>query len=183
MTLVSLNLDLYKSSQPSSFIRRGPSCLSGFDTEVSDTDAKRRNYRIEETISICLHEEVGSGSTGTVYRGTADLKLNTESSFKCPVIMKMVFHSHYCDIAEVNHHHHVVNPKARLRNEYEIYQHLTRMGAAASIPSIYGLFEDVESNTLALIMSDAGTSLYLRESLNTGIKYPKVITTISKEER
>ncbi|KAG5729923.1 Negative regulator of sexual conjugation and meiosis [Termitomyces sp. T112] len=47
-----------------------------------------------------------------------------------------------------------------MRHEFSIYEHLTSRGVEQGIPLVFGLFKDVETDAMALVMSHVGKSLW-----------------------
>jgi hypothetical protein len=62
----------------------------------------------------------------------------------------------------------------RLRHEFSIYEHLTS-SEVEGIPMVFGLFEDTESDTLALVMTHVGICLLDRKP-----KVSKIIVPASE---
>ena len=111
--------------------------------------------------------DFGSGATGQVHKATLRLALSDGGLLSSPVIVKVAFHDFQ---------------RERLRHEYVVYKHLAQKGVKC-IATIFGLFEDVDNEASALILSDAGTSLYDRELKRNPGKTSVEQVSVSREER
>ncbi|KAG6843059.1 hypothetical protein H0H93_002424, partial [Arthromyces matolae] len=65
----------------------------------------------------------------------------------------------------------------RLRHEFKVYERLKPLGITC-IPEVFGLFKDVEGDTLALVMTHCGESLASRRP-----NLQESAFHVSKEER
>lgn len=114
----------------------------------------KSRYSLNECISLVLTSRIGSGSTGTVHGATLEVRPNVGPPITRDVVVKLSF---------------TPEQHERMRSEYCIYQHL------AGIPGIlhvFGLFEDIEGGTLALVMEHGGCSLEDRGELDKVVVSP-----------
>ncbi|KAF8969014.1 hypothetical protein BDZ97DRAFT_302490 [Flammula alnicola] len=167
LALVSLSYGSYRSPVPSSFIRLGPSCAPGFHRDTFEEPDRRASYSSRQYFSLHLSEPMGRGAVGVVHRASAEIRTESGSILNYPLVIKFVFSDQ--------------EKQDSLRHEYSIYRHLARASGIEGILPVYGLFEDTDSGTLALIMDDGGTTLRRRKFASTG--QSTLITTISDKER
>ncbi|KAF5369652.1 hypothetical protein D9615_010246 [Tricholomella constricta] len=129
LALIELRYGVYNSPAPASFVR-------------SKTRRKTR-YKSDEYLSIILTSEIASGATGVAH--VAELKvLVAGRTLSSAAVVKLAFEPEQIQ---------------RLRHEFSIFQHLKSRGVVEGIPFIFGLFEDVETDALALVMTHVGTCL------------------------
>ncbi|KAG5351929.1 hypothetical protein C0989_004476 [Termitomyces sp. Mn162] len=125
----------YNSPAPSSFLR------------IKDMGMvmPKKKYEPHEYFRVTITSEIAHGSTGDTHAATIDF---LESSGKivsfCNIVVKFAF-------ASVQ--------KKRLSHEFDVYSHLMSTNARG-IPYVFGIFEDVETESLALIMEYAGLTLW-----------------------
>ncbi|KAF8971167.1 hypothetical protein BDZ97DRAFT_2054891 [Flammula alnicola] len=155
LALMNLRYGAYRSPVPSSFIRLGPSCAAGFNDMPFEAPNRKMTYSSAQYFSLTLSEPMGWGAIGVIHRGSADIRLEPGRKLSHSLTVKFVFS---------------MDEEARnkLRHEYSIYQHLASAGGVEGILCVYGLFEDIESGALALIMDEGGTTLTRREVARTG---------------
>ncbi|KIM39102.1 hypothetical protein M413DRAFT_236009 [Hebeloma cylindrosporum] len=146
LALLSLNYDAYHSPTPSSFIRVEPSCVRGYHDQPFKEPSRKATYDSSQYFSLVLSEEIGSGAIGVVHRATAEIQLESGLKVQHRLAVKLVF-SNY------------LGYQRRLRKEYSIYHHLASKDNVEGVLPVYGLFEDTETGTLALIMDDGGSSI------------------------
>ncbi|KAF5369637.1 hypothetical protein D9615_010264 [Tricholomella constricta] len=129
LALIELRYGVYNSPAPASFVR----------------SKTRRNtrYKSNEYLSLVLTSEIASGATGVAH--VAELKvLVAGRTLSSAAVVKLAFEPEQIQ---------------RLRHEFSIFQHLKSQGVVEGIPFIFGLFEDVETDALALVMTHVGTCL------------------------
>lgn len=149
---MELRYDIYFSPAPSSFFR-----------VVEGEPYIQRRHQNHEYFLLTLGEVFGSGSIGNVH--TADLEVILESGEilrRSNLAMKLAFSK---------------EQRQKLRNEYRIYRHLANHNVQGLV-QIHGLFEDVESKTLGILMDHCGDSLRIRQrKLGKTLPDHKVYTT------
>ncbi|KAF8074528.1 hypothetical protein FPV67DRAFT_585695 [Lyophyllum atratum] len=129
LMLLELRYGVYNSPAPASFLRTH--------------SIQKETYGPEEYLSIILTSRIAGGATGVAHGATLRL-LASDGEVRCvDVVVKLSFKS---------------EQRERLRHECTIYEHLEKQGVEG-IPFVYGLFEDVETDTIALVMSHVGTAL------------------------
>ncbi|KIM39090.1 hypothetical protein M413DRAFT_29658 [Hebeloma cylindrosporum] len=146
LALLSLNYGAYHSPTPSSFIRVGPSCVRGYHDQPFKEPSRRATYNPSQYFSLTLSEPIGSGAVGVVHRATAEIQLESGLKVQHSLAVKLVFSNHF-------------GYQRKLRKEYSIYHHLASKDDVEGVLPVYGLFEDTETGTLALIMDDGGSSI------------------------
>ncbi len=144
----------YHSSSPSFF--RRPNSLG-----------RQRSYRYDDCLTLLIGKKLGEGSIGQVYEAQVlvDMPSGNVARYPEKVIVKLALSE---------------EQKERIRHEYAIYRRLLYGPvpvAAGDIPTAFGLFEDIESNTGALILSYNGQTLAHRSDP------PASGISVSPEER
>ena len=130
-------------------------------------EPRAQEYQAQEYFELLLTPNFSSGATGQVHRATIRMTLTDGRLLSSSAIVKVAFHD---------------MQRERLRHEYVVYKHLADKGVK-SVASIFGLFEDVDDGSSALIMSDAGISLYERELKRNPGKRSVEQVSITREER
>ncbi|KAF9552981.1 hypothetical protein CPC08DRAFT_249719 [Agrocybe pediades] len=147
LALMTLNYDIYCSPVPATFLRVSSSCAPGTSAEFHPTS--RTKFRPVEYVDMTLSKPIGHGAVGVVHAATASMELESGEIMEHKVILKLAFSR---------------AQKVKLKHEYDIYVHLSKVGDVQCILDVHGLFEDPDSNTLALVMEEGGRSLaYLNE--------------------
>ncbi|KIM39104.1 hypothetical protein M413DRAFT_236022 [Hebeloma cylindrosporum] len=146
LALLSLNYGTYHSPTPSSFIRVGASCVRGYHDQPFKEPSRKATYNSSQYFSLILSEEIGSGAIGVVHRATAELQLESGLKVHHRLAVKLVFSNH-------------LGYQRKLRKEHSIYHYLASKDNIEGVLPVYGLFEDTETGTLALIMDDGGSSI------------------------
>ncbi|PBK65722.1 hypothetical protein ARMSODRAFT_1087332 [Armillaria solidipes] len=144
----------YHSSSPSFF--RRPNSLG-----------RQRSYHYDDCLTLLIGKKLGQGSIGQVYEAQVLVNLPSGKVARYPekVIVKLALSE---------------EQKERIRHEYAIYRRLLYGPvpiAAGDIPTAFGFFEDIESNTGALILSYNGQTLAHRSDP------PASGISVSPEER
>ncbi|KAF8074525.1 hypothetical protein FPV67DRAFT_1445583 [Lyophyllum atratum] len=129
LMLLELRYGVYNSAAPASFLR----------THSIQHDT----YGPEEYLSIVLTSRIAGGATGVVHGAILRLLSSDGEVRSVDVVVKLSFKS---------------EQREHLRHEHTVYEHLATRGVEG-IPFVYGLFEDVETDTIALVMSHVGTAL------------------------
>ncbi|KAG6834230.1 hypothetical protein H0H93_011034 [Arthromyces matolae] len=130
LILMALRFDNYNSTAPGPFLRSG---------------AKRKaSYGPREYMSLVLTSKLGNGAIGIAYNGRLELLVDNRAR-EASVVVKLALEEGHVE---------------SLRHEYSIYEHLSDRGVVEGIPSVLGLFEDLESGVLALVMSHVGQNLW-----------------------
>ena len=160
------------SPSPAAFIRQGRGIAPGIpctsiDVWKSKVEVRTQEYRAHEYFELLLAPDFSSGATGQVHRATIRMTLPDGCLVSSSVIVKVAFH----DLL-----------RERLRHEYVVYKHMADKGVK-SVASIFGLFEDIDDGSSALIMSDAGISLDERELKRNPGKIPVEQISVTREER
>ncbi|KAG6851674.1 hypothetical protein H0H87_012879, partial [Tephrocybe sp. NHM501043] len=120
---------VWNSSTPAAFVKIGA--------------VKKAKYTSNEYMLLILTSKIAEGATGVAHTARLEIFVNGRV-FNLEVIVKLAFHS---------------KQTQRLRHEHTIYMHLAANGVEEGIPHIFGLFEDVETKAMALIMSHEGKCL------------------------
>ncbi|KAK0231445.1 hypothetical protein IW262DRAFT_1260881 [Armillaria fumosa] len=144
----------FHSSSPSFF--RRPNSLG-----------RQRSYRYHDCLTLLIGKKLGQGSIGQVYEAQVLVDMPSGKAARYPekVIIKLALSE---------------EQKEKLRHEYSIYRRLLYGPVpvvAGDIPTAFGFFEDIESNTGALILSYNGQTLAHRSDP------PASGITVSPEER
>ncbi|KAG6887268.1 hypothetical protein C0992_013063 [Termitomyces sp. T32_za158] len=135
LALLRIQHGPYNSSAPSSLLR----------VHDSRSIAPRKEYQPHEYFRVTVTSELARGSTGDAHAATIDfLKTNGETVSFPNIVVKFAF-------AAVQ--------KKRLRHEFKVYSRLMS-AKARGIPHAFGLFEDIETETLVLVMEHAGLTLW-----------------------
>lgn len=130
LALLELRYGIYNSPAPASFIRLNRGC--------------KATYAPHEYLSLVLTSRIAAGATGVAHEAYMELLASDGTNRRLDVVVKLAFEP---------------EQTTRLRHEFSIYEHLASHGVLEGIPIIYGLFEDVESDALTLVMSNVGTAL------------------------
>ena len=160
------------SSSPVAFLRRGRGVAPGIPCASNDNwklkiEPRADEYQAHEYLELLLMPNFDSGATGQVHKATLRMALSDGGLLSSPVIVKIAFHEFQ---------------RERLRHEYVVYKHLAQKGVKC-IATIFGLFEDVDDESSALILSNAGSSLYDRELKRNPGKMSVEQVSVSREER
>ncbi|KAG6884596.1 hypothetical protein C0992_006057 [Termitomyces sp. T32_za158] len=145
--LVEIRFGQYNSSAPAAFIRSGTK--------------KKKTYKSDEYLSLVLTSKLGYGAIGVVYDARLEVLVDGRTR-GARVVVKLAFKEKEIE---------------SMRYEYSIYQQLSSHGVVEGIPYIFGLYEDVESDTVALVMSYVGKCLWqLRPDTTKGyVRVPEAV--------
>ncbi|KAG6843570.1 hypothetical protein H0H87_003063 [Tephrocybe sp. NHM501043] len=124
-----MRYDIWNSTAPAKFIRTGT--------------VKKNTYTSNEYMLLTLTSRIAEGATGVAHTARLEILANG-CVCNLEVIVKLAFNS---------------KQTRRLRHEHTIYMHLAANGVEEGIPYVFGLFEDVETKAMALIMSHEGKCL------------------------
>jgi hypothetical protein len=94
-------------------------------------------------MSLVVSSEIAAGATGVVHNAMLEVSTASAGVRSLKVVVKFAFEG---------------KQQKRLRHEFSIYEHLASW-EIDNIPTVFGLFEDTESDVLALIMSHVGVCL------------------------
>ena len=146
--LVQLRYKNYNSSAPASFFR--------VEKSLSITN---QTYAPDQYASLVVGSEIATGATGIVHIASLEIFTTSEGVHRLKVVVKFALEP---------------QQQSRLRNEYSVYQHLMS-SRVKGIPSVFGLFKDTESDTLALVMTHVGICLLDRkpEGAKTVVRDPE----------
>ncbi|RDB15896.1 hypothetical protein Hypma_003546 [Hypsizygus marmoreus] len=142
LALIQVRYDVFNSISPASFIRVGRSLAP----VVGPTRPPRvrRKYSTREHFTLVLHSAFDRGATGHAHRATLELTTSTGKELTHEVVVKLAF---------------TAEQQERLEHEYSIYRHLSSSGVKGIIVDVFGLFRDIEGDSMAIIMSHGGRSL------------------------
>lgn len=155
IALINLNYDIYNSPVPSAFLRHGCS-------------ATQRVLSRHQYMSITITSQLGRGATGILHRAKLELEALDDQHLTCDVVVKLAFSE---------------EQRTRMEREYSIYCHLAA-AKVAGIMSVFGLFRDIEGDTMALVMTYGGISLWDREVQTVpNDDSTSRMTTVSSSER
>jgi hypothetical protein len=132
LALVRIQDGVLQSPVPSAFLR------------VAAPTENKTTYTSDEHVVITVKSKIASGATGSAHTATLEVpRSDGEDIIAHNLVLKLAFD---------------VNQRKRMRHEYQIYQHLLS-SKVKSIPRIFGLFQDIETRALALLMSNVGTCI------------------------
>ncbi|KAG6910046.1 hypothetical protein DXG01_013492 [Tephrocybe rancida] len=154
LALLRIQHGPYNSPVPSSFVRVD-------DARVTT----KSDYKPHEYFCITITSEIASGSTGDAHAANIELPEHEGQTFSISdAVVKLAFD---------------VSQQRRLRHEFLVYKRLMAADAQG-VPYTFGLFEDVETATLALVMEYVGASLWDSRLLD---KTNRLKVTISPSEK
>jgi hypothetical protein len=94
-------------------------------------------------MTLEVSSEIAAGATGVVYNAMLEVSTTSTGVQSLKAVVKFAFER---------------EQQKRLRHEFSIYEHLASL-EVDNIPTVFGLFEDTESDVLALIMTHVGVCL------------------------
>ncbi|GLB43199.1 hypothetical protein LshimejAT787_1301000 [Lyophyllum shimeji] len=130
LMLLEMRYGIYNSPAPASFLRLH--CI------------RKKTYTSDEYLTVVLTSRIAAGATGVAHDAHLEVLDVDRRARRLDVVVKLAFEP---------------EQTKRLRHEFSIYEHLASRGVVEGIPVIYGLFEDLESEAVALVMSNVGTAL------------------------
>ncbi|KAF9042140.1 kinase-like domain-containing protein [Panaeolus papilionaceus] len=146
--LVSFHFGPFHSPAPSSFLRVSSSCHPSFVSKSFSKPKANRQYSLTKCLNFVAKEKVGQGATGTVYRGSLEMETSSGRILDEDVVLKIPLGN---------------KPIDRIHQEYAVYKQLAEAGVTTGIAKVYGIFEDVETGSIAMMMQYVGTNLLSRE--------------------
>ncbi|KAJ3515660.1 hypothetical protein NLJ89_g1619 [Agrocybe chaxingu] len=164
LALISLDYGIYRSAAPSSFLRVGPSASQAASGTFKAPKRQSKYPPTNYFHATIYGEPIGHGAVGPVHKATIVITLQSGVDCQGEFLIKFAFSE---------------EKQTKLRNEMAIYEHLARASNVEGVVAVHGLFEDVETGTLAMIMDDAGISLLKRELERRG--HPGPVRTTRKE--
>ncbi|KAH9474857.1 Mitogen-activated protein kinase kinase 5 [Psilocybe cubensis] len=147
LVLFYLNYSYMSSPAPSAFRRMEPSCASRPFQNHSYHFKRKASYSPARYIlATTYQDDIGSGAVGLVYRVTVEIEIEDGSKHQRTLILKLA----------------IGDKKDQIIQEYEIYKRLAEANATYGIVGVHGLFHDMETDALMMIMDDGGMSLRTR---------------------
>ncbi|PPR07932.1 hypothetical protein CVT24_000912 [Panaeolus cyanescens] len=166
------NVDTLRSNTPTSFLRISKSLTPHGQFPLSPQklfDPSKRKWKSRHTendvVEFVAQEWLGEGSTGSAYRGTAVLVIQSDQNSE-EIGRRVVARGL---VVKVSHRRQ--DSAACLRQEFDVYQKLAINGVRDGILGVHGLFQDPGSDGYALLMEDGDIDLKQREyeRIPTGI--------------
>lgn len=101
-----------------------------------------------------------------IYRVIVEIEVNSGSKHRRSLILKLA----------------IGEKKEQIIQEYELYKRLAEAGVTSGIIGVHGLFHDMETSAMIMIMDDAGISLRAR-AIEKGleIRYSTSVQTTEEE--
>ncbi|KAG6907647.1 hypothetical protein DXG01_008097 [Tephrocybe rancida] len=133
LLLLRIQHHCFNSPAPASFLR------------VDRSEATPQStYNSSQYFCAVITYTIASGACGDAHKATIELEASDGETLSfSDAVVKLCFGP---------------NERKRMRHEYTVYKHLISSGVKG-VPHVFGLFEDVESDAMALLMTDVGTSL------------------------
>ncbi|CAA7267693.1 unnamed protein product [Cyclocybe aegerita] len=154
LALFYLDYDCYRSPAPSSFHRVAPSCSFVSSAESFKPPKRKSAYKPVQYFTLVLGPPLAEGAVGVGHPAETIFVSTSRGSIRNDNLMvKLAFGE-----AE----------REKMWHEYRIYQHMWRNKDIKGIVKVYGMFQDAETGTLALLMEYGGTSATRREAARTG---------------
>jgi len=141
-----LRFGVYDSPVPATFLRMIP-------PEFPKIIIPTTRIPPDENMVVVLTSEIGEGATGKVHGGNLEVE-TSEGDVSLDVVAKISLSS---------------NQRKRLKHEASIYCHLASKGVK-NIPTMLGLFEDIEDAALVLLLTPAGVSTDGKSQLSDAAK-------------
>ncbi|KAG6818447.1 hypothetical protein H0H93_004865 [Arthromyces matolae] len=151
LTLLRMQFSRFNSPVPASFLR--------YDL----ANNLKKLYKPTDYFIITITSYIGNGSTGDVHGAAMEL-LGVDGTVHSYANAVVKFASK-------------PDQRQRLRHEFKVYERLKPLGITC-IPEVFGLFKDIEGDTLALVMTHCGESLASRRP-----NLQESAFHVSKEER
>lgn len=143
VALLTLKYGVYCSPAPATFLRIGNSFAHGVNEHFKPT--KKSHFRPSEYFELVLEAPFDDDSVGVAHPAMLSITLESGETLQQDIVVKFAFSA---------------EQHARLRDEYRIYTHLAySKDVVEGILPVHGLFEDQDSETLALVMDHGGQSL------------------------
>ncbi|KAF9563601.1 hypothetical protein CPC08DRAFT_319668 [Agrocybe pediades] len=164
LTLV-FETDILRSPAPSVLHRLGPPCIARLHQPNFRSPIRKSEYNPEDYITVIIRDPpLGTGASGIVFRVSVEIQTRSGATMTKEIVLKF---SHWN-----------TNP-GELFHEYAIYDQLMSRNVSKGIIGVYGLFEDLDTRTAAILMDDAGKSLSqvreeALEELGEDVKYEEI---------
>ncbi|PPQ78811.1 hypothetical protein CVT25_010680 [Psilocybe cyanescens] len=169
LALVSLDYNALCSPVPSSFIRIGESCMRDSPTEGTDwtnDECQQKIYSNQEYFILKLLAPIGSGAIGVAHPAQVQLTLESGEVLEGNLVFKMAF---------------TEERQQKLKHEFEMYCRISRTEGIEGVVDVHGLFHDLESGAMGMLMADGGQNLRQREMERIGA-YAEQVTTTWREK-
>ncbi|KAF9042052.1 hypothetical protein BJ165DRAFT_1485237 [Panaeolus papilionaceus] len=164
--LVSFDFGPFNSPAPSSFLRTSPSCHPEFISRPFPKVNANRTYDASKCLDFVAREKLGRGRVGTCYRGVLRMQTPDGNIMEEQVVLKIPLG---------------LQPAECIHDEYAIYEKLREDGVTSGILKVHGVFEDVETGSVALLMQDGGADILHRECIRTGQRSPPQMSLSTQE--
>ncbi|KAF8954105.1 hypothetical protein BDZ97DRAFT_2082013 [Flammula alnicola] len=148
LAIIRLDYEHYRSPVPSSFIRQGSSCVPGLFDDSFKEPARKAVYSSSHFMMITLQAPIGTGAVGVIHRAVIEVETDSGEKLSHRCLVKLGF-------SEAQ--------QTSMRNEYNMYAHLASVQTVEGVIRVHGLFQDIETSTMALVMDHGGKSLRTRE--------------------
>ncbi|KAJ3510441.1 hypothetical protein NLJ89_g4668 [Agrocybe chaxingu] len=154
LALFYLDYGCYRSPAPSSFHRVAPSCSFVSSVESFKPPKRKSAYKPVHYFTLVLGPPLAEGAVGVGHPAEIIFVSTSRGSIRNNnLVVKLAFGE-----AE----------REKMWHEYRIYQHMWRNKDMKGIVKVYGMFQDAETGTLALLMEHGGTSATRREAARSG---------------
>ncbi|KAF8959546.1 hypothetical protein BDZ97DRAFT_1390726 [Flammula alnicola] len=166
VALIRFDYEIYRSPAPSSFIRQGSSCVPSLFKEAFKQPDRRTKYFSTHFMTITLEAPMGKGAVGVIHRAVIEVETASGDKLHRRCLVKLGF-------SEAQ--------QRSMRNEYKMYSYLALVEAVEGVVRVHGLFQDIETGTMALVMDYGGKSLRVRE-VEKNSKFEEDEVVVAKEE-
>ena len=146
-----LQFGIYDSPVPATFVRAIPSPF------VKPAPLMSSN----EYMTLVLSSELAQGATGVVHGGTLEME-TLEQRISLDIVAKLAFGE---------------DQRENLKHEFSTYCHLASKGVK-NLPTLLGLFEDVEDGALALLLTPAGVPIVNKGQLSASAQYASLTSNL-----
>jgi hypothetical protein len=133
-----LQYDIYDSPVPASFLRAAPPIPPG--SALPSSPDRNHALQLDEYMALVLTSEISHRTNSVVHGGTLEIETLDDQHITLDVVAKTAFSSHRRD---------------SLKHEYSIY-HLLASKGVKGIPTVLGLFNDIEDGPSLLVTTNAG---------------------------
>ncbi|KAF9042125.1 hypothetical protein BJ165DRAFT_1529579 [Panaeolus papilionaceus] len=163
--LISFDFDVYHSTAPSTFLRISPFCHPDFLSSPFQQLKPNRSYPMSKYMHFTAREKIGDGRTGTAFRGVLRIQTGSGHTIESKIVLKIPLGA---------------QPTKNIHDEYRTYTELALAGVTEGLVQVYGVFEDIETGAIAMMMDDGGTDLWRREQERSGMRAGQI--TLSQVE-
>ncbi|KAJ7654625.1 hypothetical protein DFH06DRAFT_1474524 [Mycena polygramma] len=160
LLLVRLVYGIYNSVAPASFMRSGPTLFPKVFSQPPRTT--KASYAPTEYATLTLGPERASGAIGAVHEAVFEVQTEDDQVLTGKVIVKLALYP---------------DQQKRLRHEFSVYERLAA-AKVTGIAAILGIYEDIESAAMLIVMSHCGCSLS-----QTRLMRDKTNVRVSKAEK